>query len=246
MKKLIVCIMIATFVLLCACSIEQQNHAMTTEGANTDTTQANLAHDDEWEGDIDLVDDTTEDNFEDDTAGGAENSTATTEGEGSANGGSSTGETEKPNEGGNVSCGIDNPVINDDPDVPEDTTEEEPFDPDLPIDVVDPADTTEPNLDQNGENPDDPNQRGSSGGSSDEPNQSGSSGGNSDEPNQSGSSGGNSDEPSQGGSSGGNTDEPAEGGNSDEPDEGGNSSRGGIELPIIPGWLFTEKRAHGF
>ena len=165
MKKLIVCCVIATFVLLCACSPEGQNDATTTEDANTDTTQADFAHDEEWEGDIDLVDDTTEDIIEDDTTGSTENNT----------------------------------------DTPRDTTEGEPFDPDFPIDVVDPAVTTEPNQDQNGENIDEPSE-----------------GGNTDEP----SEGGNTDEPSEGGSSGGDT---------DEPNEDGNSSGGGIELPIIPG-----------
>ena len=209
MKKLIVYFMFAALMLLCACSPEGQNDATITEGANTDTTQAGFAHDNEWEGDIDFVDDTTEDIIEDDTTGSTENNTDTTEDEGSVNSDGSSGGTEKPNEGGNVSGGKDNPGNDDKPDVPQDTTEGEPFDPDFPIDVVDPAVTTEPNQDQSGEN--------------------------TDEPNKGGSSGGNTDEPNEGGSSGGNTDEPAEGGNSDEPDEGGNSSEGGIELPIIPG-----------
>ena len=209
MRKSLLVLMIAALLLLCACKPDGSQSTGNTEGGVPNTTDLILDPDKDWEGDIDLVDDTTEDSVDDDTTGSTENNTDTTEDEGPVNSDGSSGGTEKPNEGGNVSGGKDNPGNDDKPDVPQDTTEGEPFDPDFPIDVVDPAVTTEPNQDQSGEN--------------------------TDEPNEGGSSGGNTDEPNEGGSSGGNTDEPAEGGNSDEPDEGGNSSGGGIELPIIPG-----------
>lgn len=186
MRKSLLVLMIAALLLLCACKPDGSQSTGNTEGGVPNTTDLILDPDKDWEGDIDLVDDTTEDSVDDDTTGSTENNTDTTEDEGPVNSDGSSGGTEKPNEGGNVSGGKDNPGNNDKPDVPQDTTEGEPFDPDFPIDVVDPAVTTEPNQDQSGENTDEPNEGGSSGGNTDEPAE----GGNSDEPDEGGNSSG--------------------------------------------------------
>ena len=221
MRKFLLVFVVAALLLLCACKPDGSQSTVTTEGEVPNTTDLILDPNKDWEGDIDLVDDTTEDNIEDDT-------------------------TEDNIEDDTTGNAENNPGVDEKPEVPENTTEGEPFDPDFPIDVVDPEVTTEPNQDQNNGSTDEPNQGGNSGGNTEEPNQGGNSGGNTEEPNQGGNSGGNTEEPNQGGNSSGNTDEPNQGGNSggntEEPNQGGNSidnpgknDEGGIELPIIPG-----------